>query len=340
MRSVRSVSYTVTVSRTPSTPSYGVDDYDKGFLKLLRFCTLVILGCAFLIIVPVFAATSSTRSAPQFGSSPSPATTPQGQAKERLNPVRRFFSWVTKAIRRPFRKRVPPISDPPIVFITSSTSLINFCPPWMESLDNCSASGEVGLSASAGGPDVDAKLVYVRTVSAGRIRGKGQKVIWDLSNVADGTYTANVEVNDATGLTAMASTKVTIALCRTCITRESPCPAVAVSCPEKAESNQSMTFQAHVYGGDPTIRVTYTWSVSAGKISNGQGTSTITVDVSEVTRGSITATVSIGGYHPACPNTASCTTLTAGAGASFRQFRGGGSTHSRTIVKVLDLMTS
>ena len=284
----------------------------KDIEKLLRFCSLIILGCAFLIIVPVSAATSSTRSAAQFGPSPSPVTTPQGQTKERPNPVRRFFSWVTKAVGRPFRKRVPPISDPPIVRITSSTSLINFCPPWMYSLDNCSASREVELSASAGGPDVDAKLLYLWAVSAGRIRGEGRKVIWDLSDVADGTYTANVEVNDGTGLAANDSTKVTIALCRNCITRESPCPIIMVSCPENAKSNQSMTFQAHVYRADPTVKVTYTWSVSAGKISGGQGTSMITIDVSDVTRGSITATVSIGGHDPECVNTASCTTRTAG----------------------------
>jgi hypothetical protein len=46
----------------------------------------------------------------------------------------------------------------------------------------------VELSASIGGPDVDAKLRYVWVVSAGRIRGEGQKVNWDLSDAADGTH--------------------------------------------------------------------------------------------------------------------------------------------------------
>jgi hypothetical protein len=97
------------------------------------------------------------------------------------------------------------------------------------------------------------------------------------------------------------------------VTREPPpCPTIVVSCPENAKPNQSMTFQANVYGGDPTEKTTYTWSVSAGKISGGQGTSTITIDVSDVTLESITATVSIGGHDPSCVNTASCTTRTAG----------------------------
>src|ERR1044072_1556 len=215
--------------------------------KLRRGCGLIILGFVFLIILPVSAATSSTRSAAQFGPSLSPGTTSQEQAEERPNPLRRFFSWVKRTVSRPFRKRVPPISDPPIVSITSSTSLINSCPPWMHSLDNCPASREVELSASAGGPEVDDNLLYAWAVSAGRIRGEGKKVIWDLSDVADGTYDANVEVNDKTGLAANASTKVTIGLCGSCITRESPCSTIMVSCPEDAKSNQSMTFEAHVY---------------------------------------------------------------------------------------------
>ena len=280
--------------------------------KLFRFLRLIMLVCGFLIIVPISAPTSSTRSAVQFQPSPSQPT-PQEQTEKRRNPVRRFFSWLTEVVSRPFRKRVRPISDPPIVLISSSTALINFCPPWTESVDNCSAKREVELSATAGGPEVDAKLVFEWAVSAGRIRGQGQKVIWDLSDVAAGSYTANVVVYDRTGLAANASTRVTIALCPNCITRESPCPTVAVSCPENAESTQRMTFQAHVYGGDPAIKPTYTWAISAGKISGGQGTSTLTIDVSDVTRrASITATVSIGGYDPRCLNTASCTTQRAG----------------------------
>jgi hypothetical protein len=123
-------------------------------------------------------------------------------------------------------------------------------------------------------------------------------------------HTANVEVTDRTGHTANASTNVTLALCHGCITIESPCPTVVVSCPDNAESSKSMTFQADVYGGDPTVTSTYTWSVSAGKISSGQGTSMITVDGSDVTGGSVTAKVSIGGHDAACVNTASCTART------------------------------
>jgi|SRR5689334_2494070 len=285
-------------------------ELSKTFLSGAGWQKLLILGWALLIFVPVSAAISSTRSAAQFGSSPSPVTTPQPQTEERRNPVRRFFSWVAETVRRPFRKQVPPIYDPPFVNITSSTSSINYCPPTMRSLNNCSASRELELYASAGGPDT--KRLYGWTVSAGRIRGEGQKVIWDLGGVADGTYTATVEMDDGSGHIASASTQVTVTLCHSCVTLESPCPTVMVSCPGNAKSSQSMSFEAHVYGGDATVTSTYTWAVSAGKITNGQGTPVITVDVSDVTRGSITATVSIGGLEPGCANTARCTTRTAG----------------------------
>jgi hypothetical protein len=53
---------------------------------------------------------------------------------------------------------------------------------------------------------------------------------------------------------------------------------------------------------------TYNWSVSAGTISSGQGTSVITVDTAGVGGQTVTATVELGGVDPACSRTASCTT--------------------------------
>jgi hypothetical protein len=79
-----------------------------------------------------------------------------------------------------------------------------------------------------------------------------------------------------------------------------------VSCPSEVEAAQPITFTASVAGeGAPSP--TYNWSVSAGTISSGQGTSTITVDTTGVAQ-SVTATVTIGGVDPSCNATASCTT--------------------------------
>jgi hypothetical protein len=57
-----------------------------------------------------------------------------------------------------------------------------------------------------------------------------------------------------------------------------------------------------------SANVTYNWSVSAGTISSGQGTSSITVDTAGLGGQTVTATVEVGGLDPACSRTASCST--------------------------------
>ena len=56
------------------------------------------------------------------------------------------------------------------------------------------------------------------------------------------------------------------------------------------------------------MNVTYNWSVSAGTITSGQGTSSITVDTDGLGGQTVTATVELGGLDPSCARTGSCTT--------------------------------
>ena len=88
------------------------------------------------------------------------------------------------------------------------------------------------------------------------------------------------------------------------------CPKVEVSCPSEVDADMPITFTASITGGDPEATFTYNWTVSAGTISSGQGTSTITVDTTGVAGQSSTATVSLGGYDPKCHPTQSSTTGT------------------------------
>jgi hypothetical protein len=81
-----------------------------------------------------------------------------------------------------------------------------------------------------------------------------------------------------------------------------------VSCPSEVEAGQPITFTASVSGDTGGATTTFNWSVSAGTISSGQGTSTITVDTTGAGGQSVTATVNIGGLDPSCNATASCTT--------------------------------
>jgi hypothetical protein len=178
-----------------------------------------------------------------------------------------------------------------------------------------SASTQVQLAASASDPDGDT-LLYTWSTTGGRITGDGPNVTWDLSGVAPGTYTATVEVDDGCGCVAFSSTTVTVTQCTDCLSEEErarrrakPCPNISVDCPSGLTlAGQPVTFTANVTGGDPNATPTYNWTVSAGTISSGQGTSSITVDTTGLAGGSsVTATVSVGGLDPSCTASNSCT---------------------------------
>jgi hypothetical protein len=199
----------------------------------------------------------------------------------------------------------PPPNAPPTVSVSASTTSIMLpCPEGQQPV-NCtpSANQEVQLTAVATDPDNDT-LLYTWSVTGGRLTGEGRAVTWDLSGVQPGTYTASVEVNDGNTHTATSSTSVTVAVCEC----EAPCPVVSVSCTDAVDEGQPITFTASVSGGASGVSATYNWSVSAGTITSGQGTSSITVDTTGLGGQTVTASVDVGGYPPACSRTASCST--------------------------------
>ncbi|HEY0100277.1 MAG TPA: hypothetical protein VGB76_15105 [Pyrinomonadaceae bacterium] len=87
------------------------------------------------------------------------------------------------------------------------------------------------------------------------------------------------------------------------------CPTVTVSCPDTARENleDALTFTANVSGGDPNVTPTFNWTVSAGSISSGQGTSSIKVDTNGIGGQTVTATVDVGGFARECRTSNSCT---------------------------------
>lgn len=207
-------------------------------------------------------------------------------------------------------KREPSIlpNQPPTAALAASAATITMpCAPGTHSSSgSCPATANttVGLTTTASDPDGDT-LLYSYTVTGGRITGEGANVSWDLSGVGPGTYTASVEVDDGCGCITSSSTTVTIASCGDCIP-DLVCPNVSASCPSDVEEGGSVTFTASVTGGTPAVSPTYNWTVSAGTISSGQGTSTITVDAGKTGGQTITATVEFGGLDPSCGRTASC----------------------------------
>jgi hypothetical protein len=90
------------------------------------------------------------------------------------------------------------------------------------------------------------------------------------------------------------------------------CPTTKVICPSEVHKGDMLGFTANVKGGDEQVTPTYNWSVSAGQIESGQGTSKIEVSTSEVdVDSSITATVELGGYSRDCPYGSSAASATA-----------------------------
>jgi hypothetical protein len=87
----------------------------------------------------------------------------------------------------------------------------------------------------------------------------------------------------------------------------SACPVVKVTCPDTVNEGTSLSFTADVSGGDANVTPTFNWAVSAGTISSGQGTSSITVDTTGSGGETVTATVDVGGYPRECSTSSSCT---------------------------------
>jgi hypothetical protein len=97
------------------------------------------------------------------------------------------------------------------------------------------------------------------------------------------------------------------------------CPTITIDCPTNClEAGETYNVTAKVSGVNPTAKLIYSWSVSSGTITAGQGTPTLTavkLGGGETT----TITVEVGGLDSSCQKTASCT-LTICCGPISRQF--------------------
>jgi hypothetical protein len=210
--------------------------------------------------------------------------------------------------------RLPTVfpNQPPTVTLTAASSTVTLpascTPPQLPDPACTATAATVALSANATDPDGDT-LLYTWSTTGGRVTGDGANATLDLTGVSPGTYTVTVEVDDGCGCVAFTSTTITVNACGCVTPPPPPCPTVSVSCPDTGTLGQPVTFTANVSGGDPAVTPTFNWTVSAGTISSGQGTSSITVDTTGVAGGTtITATVTVGGYPASCSVSSSCTT--------------------------------
>ncbi len=186
-------------------------------------------------------------------------------------------------------------SGPPSLSLLAEPTVIKAC-----------EDARINLNANARSND-GAKLRYKWTVNGGRLRGDGPTPSWDLGGARPGSYQAVVEVDDGRDLNCVAFSSISVVVLDCPPEQPQPvCPTVNISCPEAGKENEPVTFSADISGGTPApgMSPTYNWTISAGSITRGQGTPSITVDTTGLAGQTVRATLDVSGFGTPCP--ASC----------------------------------
>jgi hypothetical protein len=184
----------------------------------------------------------------------------------------------------------------PSLSLTSDTTVVSAC------AEGNLPGPQVRLNVRTGSSG-DHQPRYHWSTSAGRISGDGPVVTWDLSGLRPGYYKAFVEVETGSNdgeCRAFTSTNV---LVNACPPVQPVCPRVSITCPDKVVVDQPLTFSSNVSSVSSGVTPIYNWTVSAGSIIAGQGTSSIRVDTTGLAGQTVRATLSLGGYTLDCSDT-------------------------------------
>jgi hypothetical protein len=160
----------------------------------------------------------------------------------------------------------------------------------------------VSLNAKASSPNGN-PIRYRWTTSGGRIEGDGPTVGWDLAGVGPGFHKAFLTIDTSTGDEAC-EVFSSVAVLVKCPPPPPVCPSVNITCPDNVGIDQPVTFTSAITGSLGNVVPIYNWTVSAGRIIEGQGTPAIKVDTAGLAGQSIQAALSLGGYTLDC--SASC----------------------------------
>lgn len=197
----------------------------------------------------------------------------------------------------------------PSVELTASASTITLpCAPGLHNRSgSCPGTVNTSVGLRAVAKDFHGTPIYSYTVTGGRITGEGNSVTWDLSGLSPGSYTAAVEVRDNKKHLATSTLTVSITSCPDCVP-DLACASITVSCSDRVTAGTEATFTASLSSGSDLT--SYNWTISAGKIVSGQGTSEIKVSTNGLAGQTITATVEVS-LDPSCGRTQSCSTSVA-----------------------------
>jgi hypothetical protein len=176
--------------------------------------------------------------------------------------------------------------------LTSDTNAVSAC------VDG--GASQVRLTAQAVSPG-GYPIKYKWSTSAGVINGEGPVVTWNLAGLKPGYHKASLDIESVGSDGSCQAFSSVSVLVNACPAIQPVCPAIEVLCPNKVALDQPLTFTSLSTGGVPAkVSPVYNWSVSAGKIIEGQGTSTIKVDTTGLGGQTVRATLSVGGYSLEC----------------------------------------
>lgn len=159
---------------------------------------------------------------------------------------------------------------------------------------------QVRLTANAVSPG-GYPIKYKWSTTAGVINGEGAVVTWNLAGLAPGYHKASLDIQSVGAEGSCQAFSSVSVLVNPCPVVKPVCPAIEIICPTNVVLDQPVTFRSTSTGGVPAnINPVYNWSVSAGRIIEGQGTDTIKVDTTGLGGQTVRATLSMGGYTLEC----------------------------------------
>ena len=106
-------------------------------------------------------------------------------------------------------------NTPPTVEIKTSVDKVTLSCKSGQTPTVCATDAKVQLRSIASDADGDS-LLYTYYVTGGRISGDGPAVVWDLSGLEAGSYTATVEVDDGCGCINSVDATVPVIACPNC----------------------------------------------------------------------------------------------------------------------------
>lgn len=201
---------------------------------------------------------------------------------------------------------------PSVVLQASKTLIMIPCPPNMRPFSGACPANDLQvtlISQTEGFRNPD----FAYTVGVGRILGERNYVVWDLSGVLPGIYSATVEVRDIKKHRAVSSVTVRVQECRDCVHDHNCfCPSLSVMCYDEVMAGTPITCKVAM----PQQRecaVQYVWTVYgySGEDLSGRLRSRdtyVSIPTATLAGQTITVEVEVKGLDPSCNRSASSQT--------------------------------